>query len=78
MGKGEIARNEQFFLFSQCFQKAYFPGASRGVIVLEWVKHQTLGFYYRLGSFISRIQQDKRRTDKPKGIFACPRLNVCP
>ena len=38
VGKGEIARNEQFLLFSQCFQKTYFPGASEGVIVWEWVK----------------------------------------
>ena len=37
-GKGEIARYEQFLLFSQCFQKACFPGASKGVIELEWVK----------------------------------------
>ena len=37
-GKGEIARYEQFLLFPQCFQKACFPGASKGVIVLEWVK----------------------------------------
>ena len=36
-GKGEIARNEQFLLFPRCFQKAYFPGASKGVIVWEWV-----------------------------------------
>ena len=36
VGKGEIARSEQFF--SQCFQKACFPGASKGVIVWEWVK----------------------------------------
>ena len=36
-GKGEIARYEQFLLFSQCFQKACFPGASEGVIVWEWV-----------------------------------------
>ena len=35
--KGEIARYEQFLLFPQCFQKAYFPGASKGVIVWEWV-----------------------------------------
>ena len=28
---------EQFLLFPQCFQKAYFPGASKGVIVWEWV-----------------------------------------
>ena len=28
VGKGEIARNEQFLLFPQCFQKGLFP---RGV-----------------------------------------------
>ena len=39
VGKGEIARYEQFFLFPQCFQKACFPGVSKGVIVWEWVKH---------------------------------------
>ena len=38
VGKGEIACYEQFLLFSQCFQKACFPGASKGVIVWEWVK----------------------------------------
>ena len=39
VGKGEIARYEQFLLFPQCFQKARFPRASKGVIVWEWVKH---------------------------------------
>ena len=39
VGKGEIARNEQFLLFAQCFQKACFLGASKGVIVWEWVKN---------------------------------------
>ena len=38
VGKGEIARNEQFLLFPHCFQKACFQGASKGVIVWEWVK----------------------------------------
>ena len=38
VGKGEIARYEQFLLFLQCFQKACFLGASKGVIVWEWVK----------------------------------------
>ena len=38
VGKGEIACDEQFLLFPQCFQKACFPGASKGVIVWEWVK----------------------------------------
>ena len=36
--KGKIARYEQFLLFPQCFHKAYFTGASKGVIVWEWVK----------------------------------------
>ena len=38
VGKGKIARYEQFLLFPQCFQKACFQGASKGVIVWEWVK----------------------------------------
>ena len=29
VGKGEIARYEQFLLFPLCFQKACFPGASK-------------------------------------------------
>ena len=33
VGKGEIA----CYLFPRCFQKACFPGASKGVIVWEWV-----------------------------------------
>ena len=37
VGKGEIACYKQFLLFPQCFQEASFPGASKGVIVWEWV-----------------------------------------
>ena len=37
VGKGEIARYEQFLLFPQCFQKTCFLGASKDVIVWEWV-----------------------------------------
>ena len=37
MGKGEIAHYEQFLLFPQCFLKACFPGASKDVIMWEWV-----------------------------------------
>ena len=36
---------EQFLLFPQCFQKACFPGASKGVIVWEWVKPIEIYFY---------------------------------
>ena len=35
VGKGEIARYEQFLLFPQFFQKACFLGASKGVTVWE-------------------------------------------
>ena len=38
VGKGEIARYEQFLLFPQCFQKACFPEVSKGVTVWEQVK----------------------------------------
>ena len=41
VGKGEIARYEQFLLFPQCFQKACFPEAPKGVIVWEWVKYDS-------------------------------------
>ena len=37
VGKGEIVHYEQFLIFPQCFQKTCFPGASKGVIVWEWV-----------------------------------------
>ena len=37
VGKGEIAHYKQFLLFPQYFQQACFPGASKGVIVWEWV-----------------------------------------
>ena len=41
MGKGEIAHYEQFLLFqhNSVFQKAYFPGTSKGFIVWEWVNN---------------------------------------
>ena len=42
VGKGETARYEQFLLLPQCFQKACFPGASKDVIMGEWVKRQIL------------------------------------
>ena len=35
VGKGEIARYEQFLLFRHFFQKVCFPGESKGVVV--WV-----------------------------------------
>ena len=49
MGKGEIARYKQFLLFPQCFQKASFPEASKGVIVWEWVKVKNRMFGLKVG-----------------------------
>ena len=45
---------EQFLLFPQCFQKACFTGASKGVIVWEWVKSQFI-LQTILVSILSRI-----------------------
>ena len=42
VGKGEIACYEQFLLFPQCFQKPSLAGASKGVIVWEWVNVNNL------------------------------------
>ena len=39
VGKGEIVHYEQFLLFPQCFQKVCFLGASKSVIVWEWVNN---------------------------------------
>ena len=37
--KGEIAPDAQFLIFPQCFQKASFLDASKGVIVWEWINN---------------------------------------
>ena len=34
VGKGEIARYEQFLLFPQCFQKACFQGVSKDRVMV--------------------------------------------
>ena len=44
VGKEEIACTSNFS-FSQCFQKACFPGVSKGVIVWEWVKAFSKSFF---------------------------------
>ena len=38
VGREENAGYQHFLIFPQCFQNASFPGASKGVIVWEWVK----------------------------------------
>ena len=57
--KGEIARYEQFLLFPQCFQKACFPGASKGVIVWEWVKRVLKNVIKRASSELNNIFHDE-------------------
>ena len=50
VGKGEIARYEQFLLFPQCFQKAFFPGVSKVVIVWELFNYpERKGFWKHCG-----------------------------
>ena len=55
VGKEEIARYEQFLFFPQCFQKACFQEASKGVIVWEWVKIKMHTTFDDLGSTLSKI-----------------------
>ena len=52
VGKGEIARYEQFLLFPQIFQKACFPWVSKGVIVWEWVNTCKLVHYAQAETFL--------------------------
>ena len=58
MGKREISRHKQFLLLPQCFQKACYPGASKGVVVWKWVNIHGPNFqwwflfnYYRFSLF---------------------------
>ena len=44
--KGEIAHYEHFLLFPLCFQKACFPGVSKGVIVWEWINLLPISSWY--------------------------------
>ena len=48
VGKEEIAHYEQFLLLPQCFQKASFPEAPKGVIVWEWVNTSNSGASHHL------------------------------
>ena len=51
VGKGEIARYEQFLLFPQCFQKACLPWASKGVIVWNGLTDITVDHSFMYGCF---------------------------
>ena len=68
VGKGEIARYEQFLLFPQCFQKACFPEASKGVIVWEWVKKLRSKFS-SITIRSTKLLFQKRKIVIERGIF---------
>ena len=84
VGKGEIARYEQFLLFLQCLQKACFPGASKGVIVWEWVKETIYWFLYGCRTIILYSLKGKlnyicrkRKKQLSYNISALPHHYVC-
>ena len=62
MGKVEIA-HEQYLLFPQCFQKACFPGASKGVIVWNGLNYcgclVARHFIYSIDSFPKYKTEDQ-------------------
>ena len=83
LGKGEIARYEQFLLFPECFQKACFPGASKGVIVWEWVNCIQL-FFQKTNSTlfqtkrVCRQQFDEKWQNAPqRGRKHCAKRRKC-
>ena len=55
VGKGEIARYEQFLLFPQSFQNACLPGASKGVVVWEWYNESNGSLRRRTGKMLVSI-----------------------
>ena len=60
---------ELFLLFPQCFQKACFPGASKGVIVWEWVKLYKAWICAIASAILSKLQRNglQRYTNKQEG-----------
>ena len=77
VGKGEIARNEQFLLFPQCFEKACFPGASKGVIVWEWVNTGLFGFLY-VHVFSSQTNYSLDWSKLTDNIINVSKYEICP
>ena len=59
--KLHVTRN--FILFPPCFQKACFPGASKGVIVWKWVK--ATNHFIPLGCLVIGYGQEFQSTVIP-------------
>ena len=62
-----MARYEQFLFFPQCFQKACFPGASKGVIVWEWVKMTLHSNTKKM--YLSILAEEYHRFSMPGYVF---------
>ena len=61
-GKRRNARYEHFLLFPQCFQKACFSGASKGIILWEWVNpltYETHFFFWNIGHLKTILVMEK-------------------
>ena len=71
VGKGEIARYEQFLLFPQWFQKACFPGASKVVIVWKWVKDEMFFWVYLV---LHGLKVNKRHSDLTMFHYFAPSM----
>ena len=76
MGKGEIVRYTSNFSFSQCFRKACFPGASKGVIVWEWVKDAITAFLIVFFNPLNLLPKNKIFDVTKLKAFADEKLNV--
>ena len=74
VGKREIAHYEQFLLFPQCFQTACFPGASKGIIVWEWVKELNV-FSFTIKSKLT-LEQSLYLIDVKSDMFPNCIINV--
>ena len=74
--KGEIARYEQFLLFPQCFQKDCFPGASKGVIVREWINTRNRALTETSILYTDEQTNTWRNTHPDSRIHDCKICNV--
>ena len=77
MGKGEIARYEQFLLFPQCFQRACSPGASKGVIVWEWVNTLLDDPEFIQCGWEGLLETEKREKDAGKQFVDHTYIIIC-
>ena len=74
---------EQFLLFPQCFQKACFPAASKGVIVREWVnqscdsiKEHKESMWLELQQSLSLFRSQKSEAESFPSYLAKVKLSI--